>query len=82
MEIKKVITIDKLTKDSVSVIEQKIYADGNSEYSLGEPVRTAFTPEDIDILRNKVPDPYYTAIVSVWGMNEAESEDAENEQTA
>ncbi len=80
MEIRKDITVDDLTKESVSVKVQRVYAEGQSEFTLGDPVRTAYTKDDIDELKGNVPEPYLSAILDVWGVSEQkETEEDDHE---
>lgn len=80
MEIRTTITIDNLTTESVSVKTQKILVDGNESFLLGEPSRTAYTKDQADDVKESVHEPFLSAILDVWGLNETEeSEEEENE---
>ena len=54
MEIKERITLDMLTKDSVSVLRQKFINLGGEDVQVGENVRNAYKncDEDKSILKN------------------------------
>ena len=68
MEIKERITLDMLTKDSVSVLRQKFVNLGGEDVQVGENVRNAFTncEDDRKILKEQLSEEYYNAIMAVW----------------
>jgi hypothetical protein len=68
MEIKERITLDMLTKDSVSVLRQKFINLGGEDVQVGENVRNAFTncEDDRKILKEQLSEEYYNAIMAVW----------------
>lgn len=68
MEIKEKITLDALTKDSVSVLRQKFINLGGEDVQVGENVRNAFTncEDDRKILKEQLSEEYYNAIMAVW----------------
>ena len=68
MEIKEKITLDALTRDSVSVLRQKFINLGGEDVQVGENVRNAFTncDEDKSILKEQLSEDYYNAIMAVW----------------
>lgn len=68
MEIKEKITLDMLTKDSVSVLRQKFINLGGEDVQVGENVRNAYTncESDREILRKQLSEEYYNAIMAVW----------------
>ena len=68
MELKEKITLDTLTKDSVSVLRQKFVVIDGTEMQVGENVRNAFTncEDDRKILKEQLSEEYYNAIVAVW----------------
>ena len=83
MEIKNVITIDHLTTDSVSVKTQRVLVDSTGSYPLGEPSRTSYTKDCVETLIDEVSEPYLSAILSVWGIDDGwgiEEGGAENEE--
>jgi hypothetical protein len=68
MELKEKITLDMLTKDSVSVLRQKFVVIDGTEMQVGENVRNAFTncEDDRKILKEQLSEEYYNAIMAVW----------------
>ena len=68
MEIKERITLDMLTKDSVSVLRQKFINLGGEDVQVGENVRNAFTncESDREILKEQLSEEYYNAVMAVW----------------
>ena len=68
MEIKEKITLDMLTKDSVSVLRQKFINLGGEDVQVGENVRNAYTncESDREILKEQLSEEYYNAIMVVW----------------
>lgn len=68
MEIKEKITLDMLTKDSVSVLRQKFINLGGEDVQVGENVRNAFTncEDDRKILKEQLSEEYYNAVMAVW----------------
>lgn len=69
MEITEKITLDMLTKDSVSVLRQKFISLNGTDVQVGENVRNAYMncEEDRKILREQLSEEYYNAIIAVWG---------------
>lgn len=75
MEIKNVITVDNLTTESVSVKTQRVLIeDDGTETALGLPSRKAYINGDSgrSELAAEVPEPYFSAILAVWGEELAE----------
>lgn len=68
MEIKERITLDMLTKDSVSVLRQKFVVIDGTEMQVGGNVRNAYTncDEDKSILKEQISEEYYNAVIAVW----------------
>lgn len=68
MEIKEKITLDMLTKDSVSVLRQKFVNLVGEDVQVGENVRNAYKncDEDKSILKEQLSEEYYNAIMAVW----------------
>ena len=68
MEIKEKITLDALTRDSVSVLRQKFINLGGEDVQVGENVRNAYTNCDEDklILKEQLSEDYYNAVMAVW----------------
>lgn len=68
MELKEKITLDMLTKDSVSVLRQKFIEINGEDVQVGENVRNAYTncESDREILKNQLSQEYYNAVMAVW----------------
>lgn len=68
MELKEKITLDMLTKDSVSVLRQKFINLGGEDVQVGENVRNAYTncESDREILKEQLSEEYFNAIMTVW----------------
>ncbi len=69
MEIKEKITLDNLTNESVSVLRQQYLCYNGVEMQIGENVRNAYTNcvEDRKILKEKLSEEYFNAVLAVWG---------------
>lgn len=77
MEIKNVITVDNLTTESVSVKTQRVLIEDNgTETALGLPSRKAYANSNDGRveLKAEVQEPYFSAIIAVWGENIIEAE--------
>lgn len=63
------ITLDALTKNSVSVKRQKTITAEGSTYEIGEPHRCAYANSSSgrEQIAAEVPDPYLSAVMAVWG---------------
>ena len=72
MEITEKITLDMLTKDSVSVLRQKFISLNGENVQVGENVRNAYMncEEDRKILRGQLSEEYYNAVIAVWNCGE------------
>lgn len=70
MELKEKITLDMLTKDSVSVLRQKFIEINGTEMQVGGNVRNDFTncEDDRKILKEQLSEDYYNAVMAVWGL--------------
>ncbi|WP_440452466.1 hypothetical protein [Ruminococcus intestinalis] len=68
MEIKEKITLDMLTKDSVSVLRQKFITLNGEDVQVGGNVRNDFTncEDDRKILKEQLSEDYYNAVMAVW----------------
>lgn len=68
MELKEKITLDNLTKDSVSVLRQKFVVIDEKEVQIGENVRNAYMncEEDKLLLKEQLSEEYYNAVMAVW----------------
>lgn len=81
MELKEKITLDMLTKDSVSVLRQQFINYNGTEMQVGENVRNAYmnSKSGREQLRAVLPDEYYNAVMAVWGDNPTVDEPIESE---
>lgn len=63
------ILIDGLSDQSVSVVKRKYIVENGKEYFISEPMRRSYLNNNIDrqMLKNDVPEPYYSSIMSVFG---------------
>jgi hypothetical protein len=63
------ITLDMLTKDSVSVKKQQYIEQNEQEYPIGQPWRRAYVNNTSGRaqVQAEVAEPYKTAIFAVWG---------------
>lgn len=68
MELKEKITLDMLTKDSVSVLRQKFVIIDGTEMQVGGNVRNAYMncENDREILKAELSEEYYNAVMAVW----------------
>ena len=68
MELKEKITLDMLTKDSVSVLRQKFVIIDGTEMQVGGNVRNAYMncENDREILKAEISEDYYNAVMAVW----------------
>ena len=68
MELKEKITLDMLTKDSVSVLRQKFIEINGTEMQVGGNVRNAYMNDESgrEQLRKVLSDEYYNAVMTVW----------------
>ena len=71
MELKEKITLDMLTKDSVSVLRQQFINYNGTEMQVGENVRNAYmnSKSGREQLRAVLSDEYYNAVMAVWQSN-------------
>lgn len=63
------ITIDALTKNSVSIKRQKTITADGSTYEIGEPHRCAYANSATgrEQIAEELPEPYLSAVMAVWG---------------
>lgn len=63
------IFLEGLNREGVSVIKKKYIMEGGKEYSIGLPVRCSYmnSPKGREQLKEYVADPYYSAIMLLWG---------------
>lgn len=78
-----IITIDALTKGSVSVKVQKTIVQDGVTYEIGEPHRCAYVNSESGRakLSEEVPEPYLSAVMAVWGDDPTIKEPAEGGET-
>lgn len=71
MELKEKITLDMLTKDSVSVLRQQFLTFNGEEMQVGGNIRNAYmnSKSDREQLKTVLPDEYYNAVIAVWGTD-------------
>ena len=68
MELKEKITLDMLTKDSVSVLRQQFLNFNGEEMQVGGNIRNAYINDEsgIEQLRKVLSDEYFNAVMAVW----------------
>lgn len=68
MELKEKITLDMLTKDSVSVLRQQFLNFNGEEMQVGGNIRNAYMNDEsgIEQLRKVLSDDYFNAVMAVW----------------
>lgn len=71
MELKEKITLDMLTKDSVSVLRQQFINYNGVDMQVGENIRNAYSNNEDDraLLKSILSDEYYNAVMAVWQCN-------------
>ncbi|WP_295249230.1 hypothetical protein [Ruminococcus sp.] len=81
MDLKEKITLDMLTKDSVSVLRQQFLNYNGTEMQVGENVRNAYSNNEDDraLLKNILSEEYYNAVMAVWGDSPTVDEPTESE---
>ena len=81
MELKEKITLDMLTKDSVSVLRQQFLNFNGEEMQVGGNIRNAYMNDESgrEQLRKVLSDEYYNAVMAVWGDNSTVDEPTESE---
>ena len=81
MDLKEKITLDMLTKDSVSVLRQQFINYVGVEMQVGENVRNAYSNNEDDraLLKNILSEEYYNAVMAVWGSEPTLSDPTESE---
>lgn len=68
MELKEKITLDMLTKDSVSVLRQQFLTFNGEGMQVGGNIRNAYMNDEsgIEQLRKVLSDEYFNAVMAVW----------------
>lgn len=81
MDLKEKITLDMLTKDSVSVLRQQFLNYNGTEMQVGENIRNAYSNNEDDraLLKNILSEEYYNAVMAVWGNAPTVDEPTESE---
>lgn len=79
MEIQTKITLDNLTENSVSVLTQQFVEINGESVQVGENHRAAFmnTTYGRIELAVKLPEPYLSSVMAVWGENPTVEQEAE-----
>ena len=69
MEIKEKIALDMLTNDSVSILKQQYITIDGTDIKVGDNILNAFmnTHTERELLRTKLPEEFYNAVIAVWG---------------
>ena len=69
MELKEKITLDMLTKDSVSVLRQQFLTFNGEEMQVGVNIRNAYMNDESGRkqLRKVLSNEYFNAVMAVWG---------------
>lgn len=82
MELKEKITLDMLTKDSVSVLRQQFLNYGGTEMQVGGNVRNAYmnSVSGREQLKTVLSDEYYNAVMAVWGTEPTVEDPTESEE--
>ena len=81
MELKEKITLDMLTKDSVSVLRQQFLTFNGEEMQVGGNIRNAYMNDESgrEQLRKVLSDEYFNAVMAVWGTEPTVEEPTESE---
>ena len=81
MELKEKITLDMLTKDSVSVLRQQFLTFNGEEMQVGVNIRNAYMNDESgrEQLKTVLSDEYYNAVMAVWGDITTVDEPTESE---
>lgn len=68
MELKEKITLDMLTKNSVSVLRQQFLNFNGEEMQVGGNIRNAYMNDESgrEQIRKVLSDEYYNAVMAVW----------------
>lgn len=81
MELKEKITLDMLTKDSVSVLRQQFLNFNGEEMQVGGNIRNAYmnSKSGREQLKAVLSDEYYAAVMAVWRTEPTVEEPTESE---
>ena len=82
MELKEKITLDMLTKDSVSVLRQQFVNINGVEMQVGENIRNTYINSVIgrEQIAEVLPEEYFKAVTAVWGDTPTVEDPTENEE--
>ena len=71
MVLKAKITLDMLTRDSVSVLRQQFLTFNGEEMQVGGNIRNAYMNDESgrEQIRKVLSDEYFNAIMAVWGAD-------------
>ena len=63
------IILDMLTLNGVSLKKQNYIIEGGQSYEVGQPWRRAYVNSERgrQQVQNEIPEPYLTAIMTIWG---------------
>ena len=69
MELIEKITLDMLTKDSVSVLRQKFVVINDEDMQIGDNIRNVYinSRSDRESIKKVLSEDYYNAVIAVWG---------------
>lgn len=78
MELKEKITLDMLTKESVSVLRQQFLNYNGVDMQVGGNIRNAYMNDESgrEQLKTVLSDEYYNAVMAVWGADPTVDEPA------
>lgn len=81
MKLTEKITLDMLTKDSVSVLRQQFLTFNGVDMQVGGNVRNAYmnSKSGREQLKAVLSDEYYNAVMAVWGTEPTVDEPTESE---
>jgi hypothetical protein len=81
MELKEKITLDMLTKDSVSVLRQQFLTFNGEEMQVGVNIRNAYmnSKSGREQIRKVLSDEYFNAVMAVWRAEPTIDEPVESE---
>ncbi len=67
----KILRLDMLTNDSVTVVKVNVVTVNNVEYQVGNEIYTAYinSTNGRTQVQAEVSEPYLTSIMSMWGDN-------------
>lgn len=80
MELTTKITLDMLTKNSVSVLKQQFITLNNVEMQVGGNIRNTYMNDTSGrkIIQNTLSQDYQNAVFAVWGVDVADTSTVED----